>query len=183
MTLDRDAIQNGYTSARDAALNGYQVGRDTTQNNFNADESAADRALRLHLGQMDAASRASSVQPDTSLERLRMQLEADASRTNRQFDMQKQSDTISNLNALRSEYADKVFRINTSELSPEKADKAVIDLAATYNPMITSAATTLGYDPNSWIIKIDTPATTATQPAGSAPDVIRPYTGKRPWVA
>ena len=150
LTLDRDAIQNGYTSARDAALNGYQVGRDTTQNNFNANESAADRALRLHLGQMDAASRASSVQPDTSLERFRMQLAA-----------QTQSDTISNLNALRSEYADKVFRINTSDLSPEKADKAVMDLAATYNPMITSAASKLGYDPASWMIKISTPETAA----------------------
>ena len=166
LTLERDAVQNGYTSARDQFAASQQTTRDDK-----------DAALRLQLAQMDAAARASSVQPDTSLERLRMQLEADASRTDRQFDMQNQSDAISNLNALRSEYADKVFRINTSELSPEKADKAVIDLAATYNPMITSAATKLGYDPNSWIIKIDTPATTATQPAGSAPAGSGTYEG------
>ena len=84
-----------------------------------------------------------------------------------QLDMQNKSDTVSNLNALRSEYADKVFRINTSELSPEKADKAVMDLAATYNPMITSAASKLGYDPNSWIIKIEAPS--APTPASAAP--------------
>ena len=145
LTLERDAIQNGYTSARDQFAAGQQTTRD--------DKEAA---LRLQLAQMDAAARASSAQPDTSVERLRMQL-----------DMQKQSDTVSNLNALRSEYADKVFRINTSELSPEKADKAVMDLAATYNPMITSAASKLGYDPNSWIIKIETPA--AAAPASIAP--------------
>jgi len=145
LTLERDAVQNGYTSARDQFAAGQQTTRD--------DKEAA---LRLQLAQMDAAARASSAQPDTSVERLRMQL-----------DMQNQSDTVSNLNALRSEYADKVFRINTSELSPEKADKAVMDLAATYNPMITSAASKLGYDPNSWIIKIETP--TATAPASTTP--------------
>lgn len=150
LTLERDAVQNGYTSARDQFAASQQTTRDDK-----------DAALRLQLAQMDAAARASSVQPDTSLERLRMQLEADASRSDRQFDMQRQSDTISNLNALRSEYADKVFRINTSDLSPEKADKAVMDLAATYNPMITSAASKLGYDPASWMIKISTPETAA----------------------
>lgn len=135
LTLERDAIQNGYTSARDQFAARQQTIRD--------DKEAA---LRLKLGQQD-----------TSLERLRLQLDA-----------QKQSDAISNLNNLRSEYADKVFRINTSELSPEKADKAVLDLAATYNPMITSAAAKLGYDPASWVIKIEKPKATTTAATSGA---------------
>lgn len=135
LTLERDAIQNGYTSARDQFAARQQTIRD--------DKEAA---LRLKLGQQD-----------TSLERLRLQL-----------DTQKQSDAISNLNNLRSEYADKVFRINTSELSPEKADKAVLDLAATYNPMITSAAAKLGYDPASWVIKIEKPEATTTAATSGA---------------
>lgn len=135
LTLERDAIQNGYTSARDQFAARQQTIRD--------DKEAA---LRLQLGQQD-----------TSLERLRLQL-----------DTQKQSDAISNLNNLRSEYADKVFRINTSELSPEKADKAVMDLAATYNPMITSAAAKLGYDPASWVIKIEKPEATTTAATSGA---------------
>lgn len=142
LTLERDAIQNGYTSARDQ----YAAGQQTTRDDKEA-------ALRLKLAQMDAASRPAQ-QPDTSVERLRMQL-----------DMQNQSDTVSNLNALRSEYADKVFRINTSDLSPEKADKAVKDLAKTYNPMITSAASKLGYTPSDWIIKIEVPGDDAPAPA------------------
>lgn len=124
LTLERDAIQNGYASARDQFAAQQQTIRDDKES-----------ALRLQLAQMDS-----------SVERQRMQIDA-----------QTQSDNVANLNTLRSEYADKVFRINTSDLSPEKADKAVLDLAATYNPMITAAATNLGYDPNSWIIKIETP--------------------------
>lgn len=124
LTLERDAIQNGYASAREQFAAQQQTIRDDKES-----------ALRLRLAQMDS-----------SVERQRIQIDA-----------QTQSDNVANLNALRSEYADKVFRINTSDLSPEKADKAVMDLAATYNPMITAAATRLGYDPNSWIIKIETP--------------------------
>lgn len=142
LTMDREAIQNGYQSARDQALNSYQAGRDDK-----------DAALRLQIAQMDIDARAAS----------------DAARLQTQNTMQTQADTVANLNALRTEYADKVFRINTSELSPEKADKAVMDLAATYNPMITSAAAKLGYDPASWIIKIDIPETAVVNPSAPAP--------------
>ena len=135
LTLERDAIQNGYTSARDQFAAQQQTIRDDKES-----------ALRLRLAQMDS-----------SVERQRMQIDA-----------QTQSDNIANLNALRSEYADKVFRINTSELSPEKADKAVMDLAATYNPMITSAAAKLGYDPASWVIKIEKPEATTTAATSGA---------------
>jgi hypothetical protein len=95
---------------------------------------------------------------DSSVERQRIQIDA-----------QTQSDNVANLNALRSEYADKVFRINTSDLSPEKADKAVMDLAATYNPMITSAATKLGYDPATWLIDIRVPVKKAEADASTTP--------------
>lgn len=135
LTLERDAIQNGYTSARDRFAAQQQTIRDDKES-----------ALRLRLAQMDS-----------SVERQRIQIDA-----------QTQSDNVANLNALRSEYADKVFRINTSELSPEKADKAVMDLAATYNPMITAAAARLGYDPASWVIKIEKPKATTTAATSGA---------------
>ena len=135
LTLERDAIQNGYASARDQFAAQQQTIRDDKES-----------ALRLQLAQMDS-----------SVERQRIQINA-----------QTQSDNVANLNALRSEYADKVFRINTSELSPEKADKAVFDLAATYNPMITSAAAKLGYDPASWVIKIEKPEATTTAATSGA---------------
>lgn len=136
LTLERDAIQNGYASARDQFAAQQQTIRDDKES-----------ALRLRLAQMDS-----------SVERQRIQIDA-----------QTQSDNVANLNALRSEYADKVFRINTADISPEKADKAVKDLAGTYNPMIKAAAEKLGYKPGDWMIKIETPAATTTPPAGSAP--------------
>lgn len=124
LTLERDAIQNGYASARDQFAAQQQTIRDDKES-----------ALRLRLAQMDS-----------SVERQRIQIDA-----------QTQSDNVANLNTLRSEYADKVFRINTSDLSPEKADKAVKDLALTYNPMIKAAATKLGYNPETWLIDIRDP--------------------------
>lgn len=137
LTLERDAIQNGYASARDQFAAQQQTIRDDKES-----------ALRLRLAQMDS-----------SVERQRIQIDA-----------QTQSDNVANLNTLRSEYADKVFRINTSDLSTEKANKAVKDLAATYNPMITAAATKLGYDPASWMIKIETPEPpAAAAPASTSP--------------
>jgi len=136
LTLERDAIQNGYASARDQFAAQQQTILDDKES-----------ALRLRLAQMDS-----------SVERQRIQIDA-----------QTQADNVANLNALRSEYADKVFRINTADISPEKADKAVKDLAGTYNPMIKAAAEKLGYKPGDWMIKIETPAATTTPPAGSAP--------------
>lgn len=149
LQLERDAIQQGYTSARDKALNDYQVERDSTANDYQTARDKADAALRLQLAQMDAASRAASIQPDTTMARAQMQIEAD----NR-----------SALNNLRAEYADKVFRINTSDLSTEKADRAIADLATTYNPQLSALATQLGYNPESWIIKV-APASSAAAPA------------------
>lgn len=150
LQLERDAIQQGYTSARDKALNDYQVERDSTANDYQTARDKADAALRLQLAQMDAASRAASIQPDTTMARAQMQIEAD----NR-----------SALNNLRAEYADKVFRINTSDLSTEKADRAIADLATTYNPQLSALATQLGYNPESWIIKVAPATNSATAPA------------------
>lgn len=149
LQLERDAIQQGYTSARDKALNDYQVERDSTANDYQTARDKADAALRLQLAQMDAASRAASIQPDTTMARAQMQIEAD----NR-----------SALNNLRAEYADKVFRINTSDLSTEKADRAIADLAATYNPQLSALATQLGYNPESWIIKVAPATNSAAAP-------------------
>lgn len=163
LTLERDAVQNGYQSARDKYMNEFQATRDSTANQWNVSAADKEAALRLQLAQMDMAARASSVQPDTSLERLRLQMEQDDRKTQAQI----QQGSIEALNNLRAEYADKVFRINTSELSPEKAGQAITDLATTYNPMLKSYASKLGYDPESWIIKV-APAASAPAPAPSA---------------
>lgn len=138
LTLERDAIQNGYQSARD--------------------QFAAQ--TQMSIAQMEAASRAASIQPDTSMARLDAQLAADDRRAQQQI----AADDRASLNNLRAEYANKVFQINTADLSPEKADHAIADLAATYNPQLTQYANRLGYNPDSWIIKT-TPATTPAAPA------------------
>lgn len=143
LTLERDAIQNGYQSARD--------------------QFAAEQQMRI--AQLEAASRAASVQPDTSMARAQMQLDADERRAAQQI----AADDRASLNNLRAEYANKVFQINTADLSPEKADRAIADLAATYNPQLTALSNRLGYNPDSWIIKADQRPATAPTPAPAGP--------------
>ena len=92
--------------------------------------------------------------------RLNAQLEADDRRAQQQIN----ADDRASLNNLRAEYANKVFQINTADLSPEKADRAISDLAATYNPQLTTLANRLGYNPDSWIIKTE-PKSPAPAPA------------------
>jgi hypothetical protein len=153
LQLERDAIQNGYQSARDKFAADQQAMRDDK-----------DIAARLQLGQMDAASRAASFQPDTSMARAQLQLDADERKTQQQI----AADDRSTLTNMRSDYAAKVFQINTSEMSPEKADRAISDLAATYNPQLTEYAKRLGYNPDSWIIKTEPKAAPAPAPAPAA---------------
>ncbi len=143
LQLERDAIQAGYQTARD--------------------QFAAQN--QMSIAQLDAASRASSIQPDTSMARAQLQLDADERKTQQQI----AADDRSTLTNLRSDYAAKVFQINTSEMSPEKADRAISDLAATYNPQLTEYAKRLGYDPNSWVIKTTPTSATAPAPAPAGP--------------
>lgn len=138
LQLERDAVQNGYQSARD--------------------QFAAQN--QMAIAQLEAASRAAAIQPDTSMARLNAQLEADDHRAQQQIN----ADDRASLNNLRAEYANKVFQINTADLSPEKADRAISDLAATYNPQLTTLANRLGYNPDSWIIKTE-PKAPAPAPA------------------
>lgn len=138
LTLERDAVQNGYQSARD--------------------QFAAQ--TQMSIAQLDAASRAAAIQPDTSMARLNAQLDADDHRADRQT----AADDRSTLNNLRADYAAKVFQVNTADLSPEKADRALADLATTYNPQLTVLANRLGYNPDSWIIKTAPREATAPSP-------------------
>ena len=138
LTLERDAVQNGYQSARD--------------------QFAAQ--TQMSIAQLDAASRAAAIQPDTSMARLNAQLDAD----DRRADRQTAADDRSTLNNLRADYAAKVFQVNTADLSPEKADRALADLATTYNPQLTVLANRLGYNPDSWIIKTAPREATAPSP-------------------
>ena len=149
LTLERDAIQNGYQSARDQFTAQQQALRDDK-----------DIAARLQLGQMDLSGRLASVQPDTSVLRTQMQLDADDRRAQQQMN----ADDRASLNNLRAEYANKVFQVNTADLSPEKADRAIADLAATYNPQLTALSNRLGYNPDSWIIKTEPKAAPAPAP-------------------
>ncbi|WP_428001213.1 hypothetical protein [Acidovorax sp.] len=135
LTLERDAVQNGYQSARD--------------------QFAAQ--TQMSIAQLDAASRAAAIQPDTSMARLQMQLNHDDRNQQNQTD----ANDRATLNNLRSDYAAKIFQINTADLSPEKADRAISDLAATYNPQLTALSNRLGYNPDSWIIKTEARANTS----------------------
>ncbi|KRC36244.1 hypothetical protein [Acidovorax sp. Root219] len=143
LQLERDAIQNGYQTARD--------------------KFAAEN--QMSIAQLNAASQAANFQPDTSMARLNAQLDAD----DRRADRQTAADDRSTLTNLRSDYATKVFQINTSDMSPEKADRAISDLAATYNPQLTEYAKRLGYDPNSWVIKTTPASATTPAPAPAGP--------------
>ncbi len=144
LTLERDAIQNGYQSARDQFAAQQQTIRDDK-----------DITARMSLGQMDLAGRMASVQPDTSLARTQMQIDHD----NRNL-----------LNSTRADGVDKIFRINTSDLSPEQKDAAYGDVVSFTNRSLTNQATALKLDPQSWLL--DTRRTTTdTPPAITAPSM------------
>lgn len=145
LTLERDAIQNGYQSARDQFAAQQQTIRDDK-----------DITARMSLGQMDLAGRMASVQPDTSMERARMQLD------------QGRRDTLINT---RNDGADKIFRINTSDMSPEQKDAAIESQVGMTNKSITNQAAALGITPDSWLLDMQ-PKTTDKKPATTAPPAL-----------
>lgn len=149
-TLERDAIQNGYTSARDAILNGYQVARDETTNTFTLKRD--DKQNQFTAGQQDkqntyAATEAekdrtaayqrsvlgvSAPAADTSVQRTQMQITADAR---------------NNLATLKTEWAGKIVAINTGDYTPEQKGAALTTLTSAYAPIAESYAVAAGLDP------------------------------------
>ena len=135
-TLERDAIQNGYTSARDAIQNGFTIDADTRKFNWQANENAMDRTA--------AAQRtAMGIQPDTSLQRTGMQIDAD----NARYAADAKKTATNNLATLKTEWAGKIINIQTADLTPEQKGAALATLTSAYNPIVQSYAITAGLDP------------------------------------
>jgi hypothetical protein len=137
LTLERDAIQNGYQSARDQ---------------FAAQSQMA-------IAQLDAASRAAAIQPDTSVARTQMQIDADERKTDRQVAL----DGRNTLNNLRNDGADRIFRIQTSDMSPEQKRESIDSVVSMSNRSMTNQAQYLGIDASSWLLTA-TPAPPAPAP-------------------
>ncbi|EJE50108.1 hypothetical protein PMI14_05313 [Acidovorax sp. CF316] len=147
LTLERDAVQNGYQSARD--------------------QFAAQN--QMAIAQLEAASRAASVQPDTSVLRTQMQIDADAKKTNQQTAL----DGRNTLTNLRNDGTDKIFRIQTSDMSPEQKKEAIDSVVSMTNKSLGNQASYLGITPDSWLLTAmpTSPPTAAPSPAApSVPD-------------
>lgn len=140
LTLERDAIQNGYQSARD--------------------QFAAQS--QMSIAQLEAASRAASIQPDTSMARLQAQLDADDRKTDRQIAI----DGRNTLTNLRNDGTDKIFRIQTSDMSPEQKRESIDNVVLMTNKSLTNQADYLGITPTSWLLtEQEKPAATPPAPA------------------
>jgi len=145
LTLERDAVQNGYQSARDQFAAQNQMG----------------------IAQLEAASRAASIQPDTSMARLQLQLDADEKKTNQQMAL----DGRNTLTNLRNDGTDKIFRIQTSDMSPERKQEAIDNVVDMTNKSLGNQATYLGITPDSWLLTKRTTTTSEPSP-GPAPTTI-----------
>ena len=147
LLLERDAVQNGFQSARDRYLNDWNV-------------AAADKEadLRLQLARMDAASRPAQ-QADTSLERLRMQINAN-----------QREQGLSTLNNARSNFASQMITIATSGLSGDAKDKAISDLTMSTNAIIRSTAQQMGWSADSWMIRTESAAAAPAPAPVPAPE-------------
>lgn len=147
LQLERDAIQNGYQSARD--------------------QFAAQ--TQMSIAQLEAASRAASIQPDTSMARLQMQMDADDRKTAQNI----QQDNYKTLNAARSSYNEQVAAISTKDLSQEVKDATIRNLTTNYNDQARALTGILGITPGSWIINLDTATPTpAPPPPAPAPSTV-----------
>jgi len=177
LTLDRDAIQNGYQSARDAIQNGYTVARDATtnaftlqrdatQNQFTADQAALDRVAAMQR----TAAGIQTPQPDTSVLRTQMQIDA-----NRETANQTRIDTArTNLYQSKTDWGVRVAAITGGSGTQAQKDEAIAVLTSTYTPIISSYATQAGLNPSDYIPTATTPA---AAPAASTPNVVTAVTG------
>lgn len=165
LTLERDAIQNGYQSARDAIQNGYTIDADNRKFEWQAAENQLDRANAITRASMSAPA------PDTSLQRTAMTIAADKDMAalNRKNAAQ---ETLTNA---RAQFNKDVLTININDLSTEKADNAYANLAANYNAIVDNVATNYGLDSaDSWKVEVPVaaPAVAAAPvaPAATAGD-------------
>lgn len=163
LTLERDAIQNGYQSARDAIQNGYAIDADNRKFEWQSGENVLDRAADADkltwqsgenvLDRANAITRASmsAPAPDTSLQRTAMTIAADKEMAalNRKNAAQ---ETLTNA---RAQFNKDVLTININDLSTERADNAYADLATNYNAIVDNVATNYGLDSaDSWKVEV-----------------------------
>lgn len=177
LTLDRDAIQNGYQSARDAILNGYTVARDATTNQYTlqrdatqqgytkantADQNAftksqqdAQNAYAAAEAEKDrvaterrAAMGIQAPNPDTSVLRTQMQIDADTA--NRADSAKTTAQT--NLYNAKTQWGSKIIDINTGNLTADQKTAALVTLTSTYSPIISSYAVQAGLDPAAEVV-------------------------------
>jgi hypothetical protein len=166
LSLDRDAILNGYQNARDAILNGYTVARDATNNAFTLQRDANQNAFTATQNQLEreaAMARVAAGQTaDTSLERTAAQIRADQDRV--QASTQSAArDTITNA---RSNLTTQLTNIRgTSGLSTEIKDQMVLEAINSYNTIVAGRSTEAGWDAGSWSYKITSAPAAAPTPA------------------
>jgi len=153
-TLDRDAVQNGYQGARDAILNGYTVARDDKTNAFTLQRDTNQNAFTANQAELDrvAAERRTAMgiqapNPDTSVLRTQMQIDADTAK----YNTTKVENAKTNLLEQRVNWATRINEINGSNMTEDQKTEAVKTLASAYTPVINSLATTAGLNPTDYI--------------------------------
>ena len=164
LTLERDAIQNGYQSARDAIQNGYTIDADNRKFEWQAAENQLDRDSAM-------TRTIAGIQTDTSLQRTAMTIAAD-----REMAVLNQKNAAQEtLTNARAQFNKDVLTININDLSTDKADNAYAALAANYNAIVDNVATNYGLDSaDSWKVEVPVaaPAVAAAPvaPAGTDGD-------------
>lgn len=155
LTLDRDAIQNGYQGARDAILNGYTVARDDKTNAFTLQRDTTQNAFTANQAELDrvAAERRTAMgiqapNPDTSVLRTQMQIDADTA--NRADSAKTTAQT--NLYNAKTQWGSKIIDINTGNLTADQKTAALVTLTSTYSPIISSYAVQAGLDPAAEVV-------------------------------
>lgn len=170
LTLDRDAILNGYQSARDAIQNGYTIDADNRKFEWQSGESALDRAADVDkltwqsgenvLDRDNAITRASmsAPAPDTSLQRTAMTIAAEQEMAA----ISQKNAAQETLTNARAQFNKDVLTININDLSKEKADNAYAALATNYNAIVDNVATNYGLDSaDSWKVEVPVAAPAA----------------------
>lgn len=168
LTLERDAIQNGYQSARDAILNGYTVARDEANNSFTLKRDETQNKFTASQAELDrqaAMARVAAGQTaDTSMERLAAQINADKD-VNALKVKQGAQDTITNA---RSQLNKDLINIKgTAGLDTAVKDQMVADAINSYNTIVNGHLSNAGWTSDAWEYKVTAAPAPAPAPAAA----------------
>lgn len=158
LTLERDAVQNGYTGARDAILNGYQIARDDKTNAFTLQRDATQNEFSANQAELERQA---------AMARVAAGYSPSVDNTAINFANNQTSGARNTITAAQQQFTSNVLNLKTSNLSAEKAEAAYIDLAKNYNQLISATASTAGWDAASWQVVLPVKAVAAApeQPA------------------